>query len=148
MDGLGNRRNGQGNYDLQRHNAIASNIRPRFAGDFDKLQAIDLELQGAKIQLSDKTIEEMFSTKVGDKTDTQWLTERNRLIASYTAKGFTAEQIDRELEVNKPLGREQRKVSSKQNIGQSSLSVVWDKSLNCKVVNFDILSVSANINAI
>ena len=65
-----NRRNGQGNYDLQRHNAIASNIRPRFAGDFDKLQAIDLELQGAKIQLSDKTIEELFSTKVPDKTDT------------------------------------------------------------------------------
>ena len=117
-----NRRNGQGNYDLQRHNAIASTIRPRFAGDFDKLQAIDLELQGAKIQLSDKTIEELFSTKVGDKTDTQWLAERDRLIIMYKAKGLTSDQIDRELEVNKPLGREQRKVSSKQNIGQSSLT--------------------------
>lgn len=119
-----NKRSGLGNYDITRRNFEASEIRPRIAGDFDKLQAIDIETQGAKIQLSDKTIEELFKTKVGDKTDTQWLAEKARLTALYTARGMTMQQIERELEVNKPLGREQRKITSNQNIGQSSLSLV------------------------
>ena len=45
-------------------------IKPRIAGDFDKLQAIDI---GAKIQLSEKKFEELFKTKVGDKTYINWL---------------------------------------------------------------------------
>lgn len=118
-----NIRNGLGNYDIERRNFEASEIIPRIAGDFDKLQAIDIETQGAKIQLSEKTIAELFKTKIDDKTDNQWLDEKNRLIAVYQARGMTASEIEKELEVNKPLGREQRKITSNQNIGQSSLSV-------------------------
>ena len=36
---------------------------------------------------------------------------------------MTQEQIDRELQVNKPLGREQRTTTQKQNISQSGLSL-------------------------
>ena len=118
-----NIRNGLGNYDIERRNFEASEVKPRIAGDFDKLQAIDIETQGTKIQLSEKTIAELFKTKVDDKTDNQWLEEKNRLVALYQARGMTASEIEKELEVNKPLGREQRKITSNQNIGQSSLSV-------------------------
>ena len=38
-------------------------------------------------------------------------------------KSMTNEMIERELQVNKPLGREQRTTSKRQNIGQSSLSM-------------------------
>lgn len=118
-----NIRNGLGNYDIERRNFEASEVRPRIAGDFDKLQAIDIETQGAKIQLSEKTIAELFKTKVDDKTDNQWLDEKNRLVALYQARGMTASEIENELSVNKPLGREQRKITSNQNIGQSTLTV-------------------------
>ena len=44
----------------------ASVISPRIAGDFDRLKALDVETQGAKVQLSDKTSEELFKMKVPD----------------------------------------------------------------------------------
>lgn len=118
-----NNRNGLGNYDISRRSFEASKIRPRIAGDFDKLQALDIETQGVKIQLSEKTIEELFKTKVADKTDTKWLEEKNRLTVLYRSRNMTPEQIERELDINKPLGREQRKINSIQNIGQSNLTI-------------------------
>lgn len=118
-----NERNGVGNYNIDRPSFLVPPIRARVAGDFNKLQAIDLETQGAKIQLSEKTIAELFKTKVGDKTDTKWLDEKARLTALYTVRGMTPSQITQELEVNKPLGREQRKITTNQNIAQSSLSI-------------------------
>lgn len=118
-----NKRRGIGNYEIMRPSFEAPKIRPRIAGDFDKLQAIDIETQGAKIQLSDKTIAELFKTRVGDNTDNEWLQEKARLTGIYQARGMTPLEIEREIEVNKPLGREQRKITVSQNIGQSSLSV-------------------------
>ena len=41
-----NLRGGLGNYDITRNNFVSSDIKPRMAGDFDKLQAIDIETQG------------------------------------------------------------------------------------------------------
>ena len=118
-----NNRSGTGNREITRTNFEAPPIRPRNAIDFDKLQALDIETQGAKIQLSDKTISELFKTKVPDPQDTQWLAEKARMVGVFQFQGLTPEQIERELEVNKPLGREQRKISSKQNIGQSTLTI-------------------------
>ena len=118
-----NTRNGIGNYTIVRRNFDSSVISPRIAGDFDRLQALDIETQGAKVQLSDKTIEELFKMKIPDKTDTKWITEKNRLVADYVARGLTPEQIQQELDINKPLGREQRKIKSSQNFAEASLSV-------------------------
>jgi len=117
-----NKRNGLGNFDIERNNFDASKIKPRLPIDFEKLQAIDIETQGAKIQLSQKTLDELFKVKVPDITDTQWIDEKNRMVATYTAQGMTQEQIERELQINKPLGREQRTTTKTQNIAQSSLS--------------------------
>ena len=118
-----NNRGGLGNYDITRRSFTSPPIKPRMAGDFDKLQAIDIETQGTKIQLSEKTIAELFRTKVPDKTDIQWITERNRLLAYYRTRGMSDDEIERELQVNKPLGREQRKVIATQNIAQSQLTL-------------------------
>jgi DNA segregation ATPase FtsK/SpoIIIE-like protein len=117
------KRAGLGNYDITRHNFNAPEIQPRMALDFDKIQAIDIENFGSKIQLSEKTIEELFHTRIPDNQDTQWLREKARLIVVYQARGLTPQQIELELNNNKPLGREQRTIKSHQNIGQSALSM-------------------------
>ena len=114
-----NNRNGDGNYNIVRHNFELSEIKPRMAGDFKQ----QIESEGIKVQLSDKTLEQLFKIKIGDKTDTQWLTEKARLEALYRARGMTPEQIAREIEINKPLSREQRTITSNQNIAQSTLSI-------------------------
>ena len=117
-----NRRHGLGNRDITRSSFTAPKIRSR-AIDFDKLQAIDIETQGAKIQLSDKTISELFKTKIDDPQDIKWIAEKARLTAQFRAAGLTSQQIEIELNTNKPLGREQRKIVGKVNIGQSSVSM-------------------------
>jgi hypothetical protein len=116
-------RAGMGNNYITRNNFKSPPIRPRDAIDFDKLQAIDIETQGAKIQLSDKTIAEIFQTKIGDPQDLKWIEEKARLIARYQALGMNPQQIENELNVNKPLGREQRKIIGKVNIGQSTITM-------------------------
>lgn len=118
-----NFRNGLGNKDITRRNFDSSKIAPRLVPDFDKLQAMDLDSQGSKVELSDKTITELFSVAVPDATDLTWIAERDRLVARFTAAGLTGAQIARELEVNKPLGREQRTIKTNRNIGAVGLDM-------------------------
>ena len=117
-----NHRNGTGNYNIERHNFMASPIAP-ITLDFDKLQALDIQNNGMKVQLSDKTLNELLNIQVPDPTDVDWIREEQRLRAVYAAKGLNKQQIDRELEVNKPLGREQRKINRRQAIGSSELTM-------------------------
>ena len=71
-----------------------------------------------------------MSVTVADPTDTQWLEEKDRLTAVLTAQldaqGVPVADrpaiIAREIEVNKPLGREQRTKQSKENIATATLS--------------------------
>ena len=91
--------------------------------DFDRLQALDIEQAGTKVQLGDSTLSKLFEVKVPDPKDTQWTEERDRLIGVLRASGMNDSQIEEELRINKPLGREQRTVSQMQNIGTSSLSI-------------------------
>jgi hypothetical protein len=116
-----NQRNGNGNYTIQRDNFQQSTIAPRVGVDFDQLKAIELQLDGAKVQLSDKTIDELFKAKLPDPTDTTWLNEKRRLVAMYQALGMSQQDIEKTIKTNAPLGREQRTVSS--SIGYSVLSV-------------------------
>lgn len=118
-----NFRNGLGNREIIRPNFEASKIVPRQALDFDKLQALDIESQGAKVQLSDETLGKLLNVDVPDVTDLKWLAEKARLEAEFVAAGLTPEQILREIEVNKPLGRKQRTTKETRNIGQSNLSM-------------------------
>ena len=108
-------RSGLGNYHMIRENFIAPSLIPRTAVDFDKLNAQDLESQGIKVQLGEKTIEQLFKTYVKDKTDVEWLTEYNRRKTG----GETAQQ----LLYNPPLGREQRKVSKMTNFAEQGVDL-------------------------
>ena len=49
--------------------------------------------------------------------------ERDRLITLYKARGMSDDDIEKELEGNKPMVESTTKITSKQNIGQSSLTV-------------------------
>jgi hypothetical protein len=122
IDFLKDQRKGTGNFNIDRPAFLGSQIMPRVV-DFDKLQLLDLETNGQKIQLSDKTLNELISVKVPDNTDVLWTREKARLITMYKARGMTDEQIDRELEVNKPLGREQRFTMSKRNVMNSEITL-------------------------
>ena len=118
-----NQRTGTGNRQIVRPAFNAPAIKPRQVIDFDKLQALDIEQAGQKVQLGENTLKAMFNIEVPDNQDTKWIEEKRRLTALFRRQGMTQEQIDRELQVNKPLGREQRTTTKKQNIGQSSLSM-------------------------
>ena len=104
-----------GNRTIIRQNFDAVEIKPRAVPDFDGIRAIDIENNGTTIQLSDKTLGELFTSKVPDHTDLQWITEKNRIVAILTAQGMSKQEIEHELDINKPLGREQRKIKSTSN---------------------------------
>ena len=118
-----NKRAGLGNLDITRNNFISPAVKARQVLDFDKLQLLDIEESGIKVQLSEKNISQLIGIKIPDPLDTKWLDEKARLERYYAARGFTTEQIKMELEFNKPLGREQRTTSTTSNFGQANLSI-------------------------
>lgn len=118
-----NIRGGLGNKDITRINFLAPNIRSRFVGDFEALQALDIAEIGGPEKISDNTLGYFTQIKVPDPNDFSWLREKARLEAEltrrFTASGFPADEIPamvaRELEINKPLGREQRTINKNSN---------------------------------
>ena len=107
---------------MNRPNFLQSPILPRMV-NFDGLAAVDIQNNGIKVQLSGKTLSELLDIKIPDPTDVLWINEKNRLIGVYRAQGLSKEQIDRELEINKPLAREQRTLSKNQKLGEANLSI-------------------------
>ena len=103
-----NKRSGQGNFELVRPAFRASKIAPRRPVDFDTLQALDIANFGQKVQLGKEQLEQLTMVAIADPQDTKWLDEKRRLTAILRANGLSDEAINRELEVNKPLGRAQR----------------------------------------
>ena len=118
-----NIRGGLGNRDITRNNFLASEIKPRFTGDFDKLQALDIAEIGAPTTITENKLGYFTQIKIPDPTDFNWLREKARLEAEITTRftnaGFPANEIPamvgRELEINKPLGREQRTINKNSN---------------------------------
>lgn len=120
-----NHRIGQGNREIVRPSFMAPTIHARLPIDFDKLQAMDIENFGQKVQLGQQQLEQLTMVAVPDPQDTQWLTEKARLIRVLQATGMSEEQIEQELEANKPLGREQRTINkpSKNIARENGLSI-------------------------
>ncbi len=110
-----NDRSGIGNRTIIRPNFIAPPIKGREIIPFEKLQAVDIEQSGQKVQLGDKTIEKLFKVYINDPTDVKWIEEKNRRLQA----GETEEDIER----NPPMGRPQRKVAKMTNFGAMGLSV-------------------------
>lgn len=119
-----NKRIGQGNREIVRPSFMSPTIHARLPIDFDKLQALDIEKFGSKVQLGEKQLEKLTMVAVPDPQDIQWLKERARLVNVLRRAGMNNTQIKQELEVNKPLGREQRTINkpSKNIARESSLS--------------------------
>ena len=65
--------------------------------DFDRLQAIDIELEGSKVQLSDKSIDEIFKIQIPDPTDVKWIAEKTRRVPMYRARGVSSQDIEQEI---------------------------------------------------
>ena len=110
-----NKRTGDGNRNMVRNNFISPPIRGREELDFEKLQAQDISEGGIKVQLGDKTIEQLFKIQVPDPTDIEWLDEYNRRIDD----GETPD----DLVAMPPFGRPQRQVSQTKNFAQQGESV-------------------------
>ena len=54
---------------LRVNNFLSPAPVPRHIPDFDGLRALDEQQQGIKVQLSDKTLNQLFSTQIPDSTD-------------------------------------------------------------------------------
>ena len=108
------RRTGLGNRRLTRPSFEAPEIRPRDV-DFDKLAAADIEKSGIKVQLGQKTLEQLFKIQVPDPTDVEWIAEKKARIAS----GESEEDI----KTNPPFGRQQRTIAKMTNFSTSGLNL-------------------------
>ena len=119
-----NKRIGQGNREIIRPAFMSPATHARVPIDFDKLQAMDIANFGQKVKLGEEQLTQLTMVAVPDPQDKQFIEERRRLRAVFTAQGLTTAQINRELEVNKPLGRSQRtiNVSSKNIARQQGLT--------------------------
>lgn len=120
-----NRRIGQGNREMIRPAFMSPAIHGRIPVDFDRLQAVDIANFGQKVRLGQDQLDQLTMVAIPDPQDTQWLDERRRRITAMKASGMGGSQIRQELEVNKPLGREQRtnNVSSKNIARQQGLTL-------------------------
>jgi hypothetical protein len=115
-----NQRNGLGNRRIVRPSFMSPPIKPRITLEFDKLQLLNIQEAGENIKTTENKLGYTTTIQIPDITDFEWLREQTRLRASlrvqFTAAGFPVNEIPamiaRELEINKPLGREQRTVSS------------------------------------
>jgi len=108
------RRSGLGNRRLTRPSFEAPEIRPRDV-DFDKLAAADIEKSGIKVQLGQKTLEQLFKIQVPDPTDVEWIAEKKARIAN----GESEEDI----KANPPFGRQQRTIAKMTNFGSTQLNL-------------------------
>jgi len=108
-------RTGTGNYNIQRNNFLAPGIKGREVIDFEKLQLQDIESAGIKVQLGDKTLQQLFGIQVKDPTDKAWLDEYNRR--------KTAGESDEQINAMPPFGRPQRKVNKNVNFASQGLAL-------------------------
>jgi len=108
------RRTGLGNRRIVRPSSEAPEIRPRDV-DFDKLAAADIEKSGIKVQLGQKTLEQLFKIQVPDPTDVEWIAEKNRRI--------TSGESEADIKANPPFGRQQRTIAKMTNFGASGLNL-------------------------
>ena len=112
---LVDKREGIGNYELYRDNfrqkPILERNEPESHQSFAQQRAVDIEKQGLKIQLGEKTIQDLFWTRVPDETDTEWLAEKLRLVALGMMNAL-------------PFNRQQRQKTIKQNLGDLAITQV------------------------
>jgi len=120
-----NNRSGTGNRNITRPMFKAPPVQPRRPISFDKLQLLNEELFGKKVQLSEKTLSRLFDVKIPDSSDTAWLSEKRRLtmVMKRENPNITLTQIAERFLTNPPLGRPQRTVTESRNITDQGISI-------------------------
>lgn len=117
-----NKRSGLGNNTILRDSFRTPDVLGRQLTDYALAELIDRQQQGIKVQLSDKTLKDLFQVKTVDPDDKEWLAEYNRRLAG----GETKEQ----LKAFPPFGREQRVMFKTVNFGEGvSLSETSSKTV-------------------
>lgn len=114
-----NQREGIGNNEIVRPSFLAQPPIPRMTKEFEQLQLLSADEAGQLIKPGDTSLSYKTRVQIPDATDFKWIDEKKRLTAMYrtqfTDAGYPLDQIqaliNRELEINKPLGREQRKIT-------------------------------------
>ena len=104
-----NKRSGLGNNTILRDSFKTPDVIGRQPTDYALAELIDRQQQGIKVQLSDKTLNDLFQVKTVDPKDYAWIAEYNRRLAA----GETKEQ----LAIAPPFGREQRVMFKRINFG-------------------------------
>jgi hypothetical protein len=115
------KRVGIGNFTIRRDNFTRPPVKER-TPLFNKTEISYTQNIKGKVDLSDKTLSELFDVDIPDERDILWLREKDRLKLFYKNKGFTDNEIKLELQYHKPLGRNQRTIRKRDNIGTSKLS--------------------------
>lgn len=101
---------------IVRRGFMVNEPKARSVPDAPALQPIELDDTGKLVTLSDKTVDQLLSITVGDPTDVKWLQEKERLELMFEAQGLSPDEIRRELEVNRPLNRDQRTITRKKGV--------------------------------
>ena len=131
-----NRRTGFGGFEISRK--ASEKVQPlprRLLVETRKPEVIELGL---------KTVQRLTKVLIPDKTDTQWLEERTKLITSYQHQGKSKHWIDDRLKASPPLGREQRKM--KVNIADEMIQSIHNTKTLLRAIATE-LSQSVNMNA-
>jgi hypothetical protein len=105
-----NKRSGLGNNTILRDSFRTPDVLGRQPVDFALQELLDRQQQGIKVQLGDKTLQDLFQVKTVDPSDVVWIAEYNRRLEA----GETKEQ----LALSPPFGREQRVMFKKVNFGE------------------------------
>lgn len=117
------RRSGNGNRELTRPSFKTPKSVGRQVVGFDVLRSQDIDQFGIKVQLGNKTKEELFSYEAPDVNDISWIAERDRLTGIFRRRGDSEEAIKERLTVGLPLGRNQRTVTKTSNFGSAAVSM-------------------------
>ena len=121
-----NKRVGNGNDKMVRPAFYQAAVQPRNLVSFDKLKAIDLDGENQMIS-KDKDGDKMavFNVRFPDPQDSIWINEKNRIVADLKTKNkkLKPSEIEAFLQINKPLGRDQRSIMKKTNLFDSNMSL-------------------------
>ena len=96
-------------------NFKSPNVDPRKGSNFELMQAIDEKKSGIKVQLSDKTLNQLLSVQVPDPDDLAWITEYKRRLSEGDSK--------EDLTNDPPFGRKQRTMTQKTTLTDATRTI-------------------------
>ena len=114
---------GTGDYEITRNGGMRSDPRGRRVPGVSATVLSSVNTTTSKgVDLSDKTLSELFSVSIPDPSDVRWLEEFERMKADLIANGASPDEVKQVMKDAKPLGREQRSSLVRSNLGEAKMS--------------------------